>query len=249
MLTAAHPAIGQVSEINAFFRDGQTFLTWQGDTTIQGETFRVYRSDKPITTDNLSTHIPIANITEGSSRFEEMWNKDGSSLLKHKDKQLQAEAAARIIPRLSIEDAGEDNITKMLSENTELLVWTIKEAAKDSYYAVTIVIDGTEDKTITPDNSIGPISEKKEPIGAVLYYRERPNYPDNNPDIATRHARDWYIMYMDYELWNHEYIGYAFPFSISLPAFKEGGNTPVIHLDGIGTMPVFFSRVYKLRGR
>jgi len=231
-----HAVAEQVSDIRAFFRDGQTFLTWQGDNAIKGETFRIYRSDKPITTQNLTGHSSIATIDEGSSRFEEMWSKDGKSLLKRKE--MLPETAARIIPRLCIEDAGDDNKAKMLSENTELLVWTIKEAEQKSYYAVTTVIEGMEEKTVTPGNSFGPILEKREPIGAVLYYRERPTHP-NDKKGEKQDARDWYIMYMDYALWNHDYIGYAFPFSISPAAFKEGGKTPDIHLDGIGTMPVF----------
>jgi len=233
-------AASQVTGVKAFFRDGQTFLTWQENTTVKGETYHVYRSDEPITTQNLADNSMIATVPEGSSRFEEMWAKDGSDLLKNSDTHKQVAAAPRIIPRLCIEDAGDDNKAKMLAESTALLVWTIKEAERKSYYAVTTVIDGNEDKIVTPKNSSGPVLEKIEPIGAVLYYRERPTYPDDNKgEKAKLNARDWYIMYMDYELWNHDYIGYAFPFSISLNAFQENGKTPDIHLDGIGTMPVF----------
>ena len=79
--------------------------------------------------------------------------------------------------------------------------------------------------------------EKKEPIGAVLYYRERPKLL--NETKTKRGARDWYIMYMDYELWNSDYIGYAFPFSITVNSFKKKGKSPNLFLDGIGTMPMF----------
>lgn len=242
IIGAFQKAAGQANDISAVFRNGQTFLTWQEDTAIKGETFRIYRSDNPITTKNLATFSAIATVPEGSSRFNEMWSKDRKSLLiyDHKDKNKQAEVSARIIPRLCIEDAGDDNKAKMLTENTGLLVWTTKETEQESYYAVTTVFNGIENKTITPGNSYGPILEKKEPIGAVLYYRERPSYPnDKKAKRAKQAARDWYIMYMDYALWNHDYIGYAFPFSISPAAFKEGGKTPDIHLDGIGTMPIF----------
>ena len=226
-------AAAQASGVKAFFREGQTFLTWNEDNTTEGETYRVYRSDKPLTTQSLESNTAIATVAEGSSRFEEMWSKNGKRLLRHK----QAVAAPRIIPRLCIEDAGEDNRAKMLPESTGLLVWTIRETEQKSYYAVTTIIDGKEDRTITAGNSFGPLLEKKEPIGAVLYYRERPTRPDGSEIKAE--ARDWYIMYMDYALWNHDYIGYAFPFSITLAAFRNGGRTPSLHLDGIGTMPVF----------
>lgn len=239
-ILVSNGAAAQASAVKAFFRDGQTFLTWQEDSTVNDETYRVYRSDQPITTQNLADKSVIATVSEGSSRFEEMWSKNGENPLQNKHKQ--AEAAVRVIPRLCIEDAGDDNKAKMLSENTGLLVWTVKEPEQKSYYVVTTVIDGKEDRGVTPDNSYGPVSEKKEPIGAVLYYRERPTSPDDKDNRkAKQGARDWYIMYMDYEQWNSDYIGYAFPFSITLQSFKEGGRTPNILLDGIGTMPVFSS--------
>ncbi|HED36455.1 MAG TPA: hypothetical protein ENJ08_19840 [Gammaproteobacteria bacterium] len=235
-----HTAAGQTSGVNAFFRDGQTFLTWQEDSTIKGEAYRIYRSDKPITTQNLTDDSLIATILEGSSRFEEMWSKNGNNLLKHRLRKMRPKTAARVIPRLCIEDAGDDNKAEMLSENTGLLVWTIKEPAQKSYYAVTTIINGKEDRTVALTNVSGPVHEKKEPIGAVLYYRERS--ASKNDKNEKQYDRDWYIMYMDYTLWNHDYIGYAFPFAITLSAFKEGGKTPTIHLDGIGTMPVFSTR-------
>jgi hypothetical protein len=52
-------------------------------------------------------------------------------------------------------------------------------------------------------------------------------------------AREWYIMWMDHELWNPHYVGYAFPFAITPQSFKVGGRCPSAHLDGIGTMNVF----------
>ena len=233
-LGASDRAEGQVRGVKAFFRQGQTFLTWQEDNTAQGEQYRVYRSPEPITAENLASASMIATVPEGSSRFEEMWSMDGKQPLQHP----RAEANARVIPRLCIEEAGNDNRAQMLPEDTGLLVWTVKEAEQKSYYAVTSVIDGNEDRAVTPGNSFGPLPEKKEPIGAVLYYRERPARQDGNMG-NEQEPRDWYIMYMDYELWNPDYIGYAFPFSISPAAFQAGGKTPAIHLDGIGTMPVF----------
>ena len=46
-------------------------------------------------------------------------------------------------------------------------------------------------------------------------------------------------MWMDYELWNVDYIGYAFPIALTRGRFKEGGPMPSMHLDGIGSMNAF----------
>lgn len=227
------------TDVKAFFREGQTFLTWKEDNSVKGEKYKIYRKSEPITLTNLSKAKMLAEISEGSSLFQEMWSQNGELLLKNK----QSQAVNMVIPHLCIEPVGDDNKAKLLSDDSGLFVWTVKEPRQNSYYAVTVVVNGKEHKNISKNNSYGPITEKKETIGAVLYYRERPTYSnDKNAKKATKNARDWYIMYMDYELWNPDYIGYAFPFSISTNAFKEGGKTPNIHLDGIGTIPVFSKR-------
>ena len=42
-----------VTDLEAFHQDGQTFLTWEEDTTIFGEEFHVYRHTEQITQDNI----------------------------------------------------------------------------------------------------------------------------------------------------------------------------------------------------
>lgn len=214
-------------DVKAFHREGQTFLTWQEDNSVKGETYRIYRDAKKITSGSLGRLKPIAEVREGSSRFEEMWTSDGKGLLTGRD----GTSPPWVIPRLCIEPVGQDNKPNMLPENTGLLVWTPKEEKEQSsYYAVTIAANGQELKKADEENTCGPVKEQKAPIGTVHYYTSTDN---------RGNQRDWYIMWMGYELWNPDYIGYAFPFALTTKAFKEGGNTPRAHLDGIGTMNVF----------
>jgi len=243
------------SEVKALFREGQTFLTWKEDGAIKGETYRVYRHTAPITAANLARAKMIAEVKEGSSRFEEMWTRDGKALISRRGR-----TPPWVIPRLCIEPVGDDNKPKMLPEDTGLLVWTVKEKDQKSYYAVTTVANGAEDKTLGAGNTCGPVAEKKEPIGAVLYYvassptrrardaqrriaaakkaGKEPN-PNDLKRAEEKSYRDWYIMWMDYELWNVDYIGYAMPIALTRGAFKKGGPMPTAHLDGIGTMNAF----------
>jgi len=245
------------TQVKAFFREGQTFLTWKEDGAAKGEVYRVYRHTAPVTAATLAQARMIAEVKEGSSRFEEMWTRDGKGLLSHRRK---GGTPPWVIPRLCIEPVGEDNKPKMLAEDTGLLVWTVKEKEQASYYAVTTVANGAEDKAVGAGNTCGPVAEKKQPIGATRYYVQssltrrasdarkriaaaekagkKPHPNDLKRKDEMQH-RDWYIMWMDYELWNVDYIGYAFPIALTRGRFKEGGSMPSMHLDGIGSMNAF----------
>ena len=238
-----YPAV-KVTQVKAFFRDGQTFITWQEDNAIRGEAYRVYRHAEPITSESLSQARLLAVVPEGSSRFQEMWARDGKGLVKPRRPSPAVEG--RIIPRLVIEPVEEGRKCRMLAEDTGLFVWTVKEEQPgEHYYAVTPVLHGPEksepggdreDRNVSKANTAGPIREVKQPIGAVKYYVEMAK-DKKTGEVSP--AREWYIMWMDYELWNADYIGYALPFAVTLRSFKAGGTCPSAHLDGIGTMNVF----------
>jgi hypothetical protein len=197
----------------------------------------VYRHTQPITAGNLDRARLLAEVPEGSSRFQEMWKRDGSGLLEPGRRDSPA-VRGRLIPRLVIRPVGgPGEKCRMLEADTGLLVWTAKHARPTRcHYAVTTVAGGKEERTIGEGNTAGPIEETRRPIGAVRYYVETARDKKTGKDVP---AREWYIMWMDRELWNPHYIGCAFPFAITLGAFREGGKCPSAHLDGIGTMNVF----------
>jgi hypothetical protein len=228
-------AAAAVTDVKAQFREGQTFITWK-ETGAAEARYRVWRHTAPITAENFGQAKLLAEVPAGSSRFREMWTSKGQILAAPKDRPNPA-VEKRIIPRLAIQPVQQPGeAPKMLDEGTGLLVWTIKDAAPvESHYAVTTVAGGQEDKTLGPGSTAGPLQEKKEPIGAVCYYIETAK---NKAGQEVPH-REWYIMWMDYELWNPRWVGYAFPFALTLDSFKQGGQCPSAHLDGIGTMNVF----------
>ena len=143
----------QPTDVRAFFRDGQTFITWKEDGAATGETYRVYRSGRPLTTAGLAGAKMVLEVREGSCRFREMFQKDGKSLLVDRKKQ----SPPWVIPRLCIEPVGDDNVPKMLAEGTGLMVRTVKEERCSSYYAVTAVTGGREARTVTAANSCGSL--------------------------------------------------------------------------------------------
>lgn len=218
------------TQVKAFFREGQTFLTWKEDNAATGESYRVYRHTAPITAANIAQAKRLADVPEGSSKFREMWKVDGSGTLKRQwDPTTEAELK-RIIPRLVIQPVQAGQKPKMLAKDAGLFVWTVKEpAAAEFHYAVTTVAAGKEDTIIGQANTAGPIREVKQPIGAVKYHVEL---------TGGKPHREWHILWMDYAAWNPHYMGYAVPFAITLEPFKPGGTCPSAHLDGIGTMNV-----------
>jgi len=231
LIAAAAATATPPTQLRAFFREGQTFITWKEDNSVKGESYRVYRLAEPITAGNLRHARRLGEVPEGSSRFREMWNRDGKSLLK--PEEHEAFMAGRVIPRLVIHPIKQGEKCKMLAEDTGLFVWTARgHQPVNVYYAVTTVAGGKEDRTVGRGNSAGPVEEVNQPIGAVRYYLE-PGRGDE------RQAREWYIMWMDYQLWNPHYLGYAFPFAVTVRDFKQGEHPPPVHLDGIGTMNVF----------
>ena len=52
-----------------FFHSGQTFLTWQGRIDLNGERYRIYRSNAPIDTSNLGQAQFLAQTGKDSAQF------------------------------------------------------------------------------------------------------------------------------------------------------------------------------------
>ncbi|HUU21990.1 MAG TPA: hypothetical protein VM389_05585 [Phycisphaerae bacterium] len=97
----AAPAAAGPTEVKAFFREGQTFVTWK-EAAGEGVSYRVYRHAEPIKAANLDKARMIAEVPAGSSRFQEMWTADGKDTLAPKQGASDA-VTDRIIPRLVIQ--------------------------------------------------------------------------------------------------------------------------------------------------
>ena len=153
-------AAEQATEIRAFHRSGQTFLTWKEVATEQlpqalsvpetirlkehrlkslGISYRVYRSAQPIT--SLEDLAPLAEVPSLSS-----WNTDFYG--KYPKKQPQAF-------RYVIKEGDEP-----LSSNAGLYVHN-PETPGTAYYAVTAIIGGQENRALHSGNvTAKPVQEE-----------------------------------------------------------------------------------------
>ena len=173
--------------LQVFNHSGQSFLTWQEDTSVTGEGYNVYRSTSPITT---------ANIAQ-AQKLTAKWGplNDNTS-----HNALTGEYAPA---NYVIQDLG-----TALSDDQGLFVYTTQPGeAGNVYYAVTEVINGVEDQTLTASvNALA--SSLAETIAApqAVFVSQINN---GNGRVYTQ--------YMDYANWNPTFEGYAYNYSVALP--------------------------------
>lgn len=185
----------------AFFREGQTFLTWQEDNAVSGEWYNVYASTQPITANNLAQAQRIAKIPEGSRHFQFLRNVNIQSNAFWTDLVQEPWYQA-----IQIQD--DENGANQLAAGTGLFVRTIKAPAT-TYYAVTVESNGVEDLA-TPAATATPVVESVGTPGAVMQRK-----------LGDRYYL--YAFFCDYEVWNPDGIednweGYVHVFHIRAPA-------------------------------
>ena len=190
----------------AFFREGQTFLTWQEDNAVTGEWYHVYASAQPITANNLSHAQRVAKIPEGSRRFQFLRNVDiqSNSFWTNLVQQPWYEA-------IQIQD--DENGAQRLAAGTGLFVRTI-HAPASTYYAVTVESNGVEDRSTVAATATAVVESVGTP-GAVMQMK-----------LGDRHYL--YAFFADYEVWNPDGIednweGYVHVFQIRAPAANAAG--------------------------
>lgn len=170
--------------LKAYFRSGQTFLTWPERTDLNGELYKIYRSNCPITSQNLAQATMIAEVSKDSARFySNRYNVNNSGNWQ-----------PRYSDRLIIQDNGDE-----IPAGTGLLVWTLSpanfagQAKGQGYYAITVVIAGAE-QSLDPSLSIGPINEAVD--------NPKPVEITHSPGVNPGPGGHVYIQYMDLRLWN-----------------------------------------------
>lgn len=201
-----------LSGIDAFHRSGQTFITWQEDNAVSGESYQVYRHTEPITTANLDDATLLTDrwgaIAEGSSAYanELTWPSPWDPQPTHRN--------------FVIQDDGPE-----LSDTTGLFVWTTHENGT-FYYAVTTVRDGLEDRTIVPgdDATVAGLVETVADSAPIRVH-------------TTESSRGFvYTHFMDYAQWNPTFEGYAYNYSVALPPGYDGSQAVplMIYMQGWG---------------
>ena len=149
--SGSYPA--QPSAVNASFGNGQTFVTWQETAETSDEfVYRIYRHTAPITTATLDAATLVDTAGRGSSLFPRLAVNGG---------------------RLSTPFSGGP-----LHDGTGLYVYTAEDAGPH-YYAVTSVLRGNENRSVTAGNSTGAVNEKVESVLPMLQGIELENssYP------------------------------------------------------------------------
>ena len=159
-------------DVAAFHRNGQTFVTWDEDTSVHGEQYHIYRSANIITAANLSA----------ATRITDAWGPLDDDTSVH---QLAGDGAPT---HFVIEDFGEP-----LDDDTGLFVYTTQAGEEGlAYYAVTTVIDGVEQiqslGTLTPNEGVTESTGESAPIlvtainnGLGRVYTHFMDYTDWNP--------------------------------------------------------------------
>ena len=175
------------SGLQVVHRSGQSFVTWQEDTSVTGEGYHVYRS---------TTAITAANIAQ-AQKLTSKWGALDDNTSHHPLTGVGAPA------NFVIQDLGAP-----LSDDQGLFVYTIPAGQSGNYfYAVTEVVNGIENKTLTLGvNSLSSgVTENVAVSQPVLV-----------SSINNGHGRV-YTQYMDYDNWNPTFEGYAYNYSVALP--------------------------------
>ena len=171
--------------LQAFYRSGQTFLTWQEIFGIRNELYRIYRSNLPITSENFKESTLLAETGEDSSWFYanryHIEMDEGPWYQRHSD-------------RLIISDNANP-----LPRGTGLFVWTLspEDFSSDDngtgYYAVSVIPEGGSEKLLT--TLCQPIFEGiKDP--QPIEITDSPGVKNPGPGGHV------YIQFMNYRSWN-----------------------------------------------
>ena len=172
----------QPTNVRAFHRSGQTFLTWNERADLSDESYRIYRHTAPITAANLASAMRLYEVWEGSADFHANRYANDSGIF-----------AVRYLDRVVVTNGG-----TQLPAGTGLLVWTL--ATNDfaggtngtGYYAITTVDSaGTENlSAFGTTNTVGPVTESvAEPLPVEAA-------------VSVGARGHLYLQFMDLRQWN-----------------------------------------------
>lgn len=170
-----------VSGLSLQYRHGQTFITWNEPRGDAG--YHIYRSPQPITNDTLNAATLLTS----------RWGALGSDTTVNKH-------AASDVPGYFVID----RLGAPLSDSAGLFVNSVQSTGT-AYYAVTAVVNGSENKTIVPGVNTASIQESVATPQPVL-----------TRSVNGGKGR-LYTHYMDYQRWNPTFNGYAFNYFVALP--------------------------------
>ena len=198
-----------VSGLSLNHRSGQTFITW--DEPDPAASYHVYRSDQPISTENLET----ATLLTGR------WGPLDA------DTSRNRYAVTDVPAYFVIDDLGAP-----LADNTGLFVHTAQNNG-NAHYAVTSIINGSENKTVVAGQNTNSVQE----------------FVGTPQPVLTLSVNDGkgrlYTQYMDYQQWNPTLNGYAFSYFVALPFnYNPSRSYPLqVELHAYGYFPTLLEEV------
>jgi hypothetical protein len=183
-----------VTGLKVEHRSGQTFLTWKEPEDVVGDdaptwekfeqavlkararrdvTYRVYRSDRPITVENLAAAELVREVPEATS----CWYILAVKNTEHPGPGRKSGSPLRpgnllrddVVTRYRLADGGPP-----LGRGTGLAVLTATQPGR-RYYAVTVAVDGREAVAqLTPGgNAAGAVEEQPARFPAIIKQRTR----------------------------------------------------------------------------
>jgi hypothetical protein len=158
------PAVGKVMEIKAVCRNGQTFVTWKdaaGGEAGAGFRYALYRSDAPITPDNLAkAEKRIWGIVNNSTKLY-TFTFNGRLAVDRIDPKR---------PTCVIEEGG-----KPLPDGSGLAVVTAQEAGKRFYAVLPTDLEGKPFGTVVPGENatVQPVEEQVAPIQPIRVWASK----------------------------------------------------------------------------
>ena len=183
-----------VMDVEAVHKDGQTFLTWQEDTTLEGEQYHVYRHTEAITLDNLAD----------AEQLTARWGPLDDDTSRH---QLATVGAPQ---NFVIDELG-----AALDDDTGLFVYTTQqEETGPAWYAVQLVTSGVPQAS---EQALGVTQSAVE------------EQPDETSPILVQSVNQGrgllFTHFMDYRQWNPTFQGYAYNYTVALPADYDASQS------------------------
>jgi predicted peptidase len=176
------------TNIQAFHRCGQTFVTWMESPMAQ--TYRIYRHAQPISLSNLAQAQYIVTLGQGSGRhITEEWRNNGFYTV--------------VQTRFIIQDMGAE-----LADGTGLMPYTTQVGETGyAYYAVTRVQDGQEILDIQSgiNSTQSAVNEIVAEPCAVKVWQSQ----DGLSAVYTQ--------FVDIKNWNITYDGFAYNYAVMKP--------------------------------
>lgn len=211
LLAPLHQGAAQTpTELAAFHRSGQTFLTWRELPGPGNEYYRVYRHTQPITPGNLGSATRVAQVPDSSAMYmTERWMTDYGMTPVQRN--------------FIINDLGPE-----LQDTQGLFVFTVHPGEEGvAYYAVTSLAQGVENTTVIPGQN-------------ALTTGVQESVADPLPVMVWRSANGRamvFTQFMDFRNWNPTMDGYASNYFVSLPDGYDAGTAyPLyLHIEGYGT--------------